>query len=59
MVVAVLLKRSAMVGMPEECGRGCCTPVHGRHTKHIRRQVKRADRLVWRREVVRIMHDCD
>lgn len=44
----VLSKRNRRV---QECAYGCCTPVHGKNVRHIRRSLKHRERADVRREI--------
>lgn len=49
--MAVLLKRSAVAHIPQECIYGCCTTVYGTNVPKIRRRVKRSEKRAWQRDV--------
>lgn len=49
--MSTVIKRSEGAIMRQECPYGCCTPVHGKNVKQIRRTLKRRERQTWRREV--------
>lgn len=49
--MAVLIKRSETVHIPNECVYGCCTTVYGKNVTKVRRSIKRAGKAAWHREV--------
>lgn len=46
--MATILKRSAGIGIPQECTHGCCTPLHGKHVAQVRRSVKRREKAAFK-----------
>lgn len=51
--MAIIIKRSEMGGIRNECVYGCCTDVYGKNVPKVRRRLKRRGEQLWRRDLAR------